>query len=124
MTTWVAVGVFGALGALARYGLDLGLSRVWPSRFPVGTFVINVVGSFALGVLFALVDAHPPQTTWLRPGLGAGFLGAFTTFSTFSLQTVLLLETGEAGLAALYAGASLAAGLLAVWGGLTVGRAW
>jgi CrcB protein len=124
MSTWAAVAVFGALGALARYGLDLGITRLWPTRFPVGTFAVNVVGSFALGVVFAIVEAHPPQTMWLRPGLGAGFLGAFTTFSTFSLQTLLLWESGDAGLAALYAGASLAAGLLAVWAGLTLGRAW
>lgn len=123
MSAWVAVAVFGAFGALARYGLDLGVSRLWPARFPVGTFAINVLGSFAIGVLFAVLEAHPPQATWIRAGLGAGFLGAFTTFSTFSLQTLLLVESGATALAGLYAGASVLAGLLAAWGGLTLGRA-
>jgi CrcB protein len=121
MVTWVAVGTFGALGALARYGADQTLTRVFPGRFPVATFAVNVVGSFALGVVFAVLQTHPGPA-WVRAGLGAGFLGAFTTFSTFSLQTVLLLQEGATATAFGYAGASLAAGLLAVWGGMAAGR--
>lgn len=110
----------GAAGALARYALGAWLQEAANLRFPVGTLVINVLGSFLLGLLFAAADRLAPE--W-RVAVGTGFLGAFTTFSTFSVDTVRLIGAGEPRLALLNAAGSLALGLLAAWGGLSLGAA-
>jgi len=116
-----AVAAGGALGASARYGLA-GLVHVTPGTFPWATFWINVSGSLVLGVLLVLVADRFPPTRFVRPFLATGFLGAFTTFSTFTLETDLLLRDGHAGTAAAYGAASVAAGLVAAWIGITLGR--
>jgi CrcB protein len=85
------------------------------------TFGINVGGSLALGLLVAVLDAHQPHST-IRPALTIGLLGAFTTFSTLSLETYRLLDRGHVALAGAYALGSLAAGLAAVTVGVVVGR--
>ena len=123
MRTIAGVAVAGALGALARYGIGTFVADRYPGAFPLGTFLINVAGSFALGVLFALLVEGGGLTPAWRTTLTVGFLGAFTTFSTFSLETYRLLEDGTIGVALLNAFGSLAVGVLAVWGGVTVGRA-
>lgn len=123
MRTVVGVGVAGALGALCRYGLGSLVSERYPGAFPLGTFLINVTGSFLLGLLFVLLTERaglPP--TW-RTAVTVGFLGAYTTFSTFTLETLRLVEDGALGLAALNALGSLAVGLIAVWLGVSLGRA-
>lgn len=114
--TIVAVGLGGMLGALARYGIDTVLVRrlgAVPDSFPWGTLLINVAGSFLLGVLFVSLVEPGAGPTWLRAALATGFLGAFTTFSTFSVQVVQLSETGRNGLALAYVLASIVAGVLA-----------
>jgi CrcB protein len=117
-----AVAAGGALGAPARYGIALAVA-VTPGTFPWGTFWINVSGSFALGLLLAVLLARFPADRYLRPLLAAGFLGAFTTYSTFAVETNLLLRNDHIGVALAYAGASLAAGLAAAAAGLRLGRA-
>ena len=119
MPVYVLVAVAGALGATARYGLDLSFSRD-PHQVPWITFAINVGGSFALGAVVAILDAHPHAT--LRPALTIGLLGAFTTFSTFSLETYRLLDRGHVALASAYSLGSLAAGLAAVTTGVYAAR--
>lgn len=108
----VALG--GALGALSRYGLGLLASRLAGHfvSFPLMTLLINVGGSFALGLLTALVGRGvlPPEARLL---LGVGFLGAYTTFSTFSVDTDGLLLRGEYGKAALYLGGNVGLGVAA-----------
>jgi CrcB protein len=121
--TLLGIAVFGALGALARYGVD-GLSRQrLGSGFPWGTFTVNVVGSFAIGLVFALVLGRADVPEWLKLSLTAGFLGGFTTFSAFSLQTHRLLGEGAYVLATSYVVGSVAAGLAAVGLGVLIGRA-
>ena len=118
----VAAG--GAIGAVMRFGVVLGAQRVFGAEFPVGTLAVNVVGSFLMGIIAAmLVDRTDPR---LVPFLMTGVLGGFTTFSAFSLDAVALWERGALGLAAIYVVASvllsiaaLVAGLAIVRGGLT-----
>jgi CrcB protein len=121
--TVIAIAVAGALGALARYGLEGLVSNRWPGAFPWGTFVVNVTGAFALGLLFVLLTERTTIDAWARSGLTIGFLGAYTTFSTLSLETYRLLEDGAVGLALANSLGSLAAGLVAVYLGVVAGRA-
>lgn len=124
MRTVVAVAAAGAVGVVARYGIDgLVYSRL-PGPFPWGTVLINVTGAFLLGLLFVLLGERGGAPDWLRLALTVGFLGGFTTFSAFSLQTYLLVESGSYGLAAANAIGSVVAGLGAVVAGVWVGRAF
>ncbi|MBA3267207.1 MAG: CrcB family protein [Acidimicrobiia bacterium] len=82
----------------------------------------NVSGSFALGVVLMAVVRRFPPTSHLHPFVATGFLGAYTTFSTFALETAVLARGGRAGLATVYAVTSLTAGVAAAWGGLSLGR--
>lgn len=117
----VGIAVGGALGALARYGLDEWIGRR-TGAFPWGILVVNVTGAFLIGVA---VEALEPRFEhgWVRAAVVTGFLGAYTTFSTLSLDTYRLLDRGEIDQALANGLGSLALGLLAVWAGLTVGRA-
>jgi len=121
MPVVIAVALAGAAGAAARYGLDLRFSRD-PHHIPWVTFAINVGGSFLLGALVAVLDAHPHPA--VRPAVTIGLLGAFTTFSTLSLETYRLVGRGHAALGAAYSLGSLVAGLVAVALGVTFGRAF
>ena len=123
MPVVVGIAIFGALGALARYGVD-GISRQRVGAgFPWGTFTVNVAGSLVIGLVFALVLGRADVPEWLKLSITTGFLGGFTTFSAFSLQTHRLLAEGAYGLAAAYVVGSVAAGLTAVGLGVLIGRA-
>ena len=122
MRTIVGIGLAGALGALSRYGLEGLVSERFSGSFPSGTFVINVTGSFLLGFLFVVLTERVAATPALRTSLTVGFVGAYTTFSTFSFETVRLIEDGALRTAAFNVGATVVLGLLAVWAGMTVGR--
>jgi CrcB protein len=119
MPVFFVVALAGAVGATARYGLDLSFARD-AHHVPWVTFAINVGGSLLLGVAVAVLDAHPHPT--FRPALTIGLLGAFTTFSTLSLETYRLLDRGHLALGAAYSLGSLAAGLAAVTLGVLTGR--
>ena len=123
MPTVLAVAVFGGLGALGRYGIQRALDRSGAS-LPWGTILVNVSGSFLLGLLFALVIERVHGPDWVRLGLTLGLLGGFTTFSTFSLQTFRLIEEGSHAAAVGNALGSVALGLVAVTIGVVVGRAF
>ena len=114
--TLVALAVAAAFGALARYGVDSAIGT--RGSFPLGIFVVNVAGSFALGLLLAATTDR-----WLRMTVGVGFLGAFTTFSTFAFQSWSLLDEGKVAVGIANLAASCAAGLGAVWLGIVLGRA-
>jgi CrcB protein len=118
----LAIAVAGALGALTRYWLDGVVSRRAGGGFPWGTLTINVTGSFLLGLLFTLLTERYRVDPWLRSALTIGFLGAYTTFSTLSLETYRLLEDGALGLALANALGTLAAGLAALYVGVVLGR--
>lgn len=112
----------GALGALARYGAGV----LWPVRggdFPWTTFLVNVVGCALIGVLMAVVAELRPHTHRLvRPFLGTGVLGGFTTFSTYALDVRGLLVAGRYGPAALYLFGTMAAAVVTVWGSASLAR--
>ena len=116
--------VFGAAGALARYSLQgLVYYRAAPA-FPTGTLVVNLLGCFLLGAVWRFGMNHlgvPPE--W-RIALTIGFLGSFTTFSTFAWETVRMLEDGEWTKAVVYLGASIVGGLFAVMLGIRFGNAF
>jgi fluoride exporter len=119
MPVFLAVALAGAAGAGARYGLDL-LFRRDAHHVPWVTFAINVGGSFVLGAVVATLDAHPHAAA--RPAITIGFLGAFTTFSTLSLETYRLLDRGHLAVAAAYSLGSLASGLTALSLGVFAAR--
>ena len=109
----VAVLIGGALGALSRYGVGLYVQKNFPmDGFPLATLFVNIVGSFCLALLFFLKLEHLSPA--LRIGIATGFLGALTTFSTFELESFVLLEKGRIGPALLYIFGNLILGMLAV----------
>jgi len=117
----IALG--GMLGASARYGLARAMP-VEPERFPWATFATNVSGSFALGLLLVLLVEHGLGGRYARPFLATGVLGAYTTMSTFAVETSLLVKDGDALLGVVYAVASVVVGLAGAVAGIRLGRAW
>jgi len=115
----VAAG--GALGTVARYAISRALP-VGVHSFPWATFWTNVSGAFVLGVLLTLILERWPPTRFVRPFAATGFVGAYTTWSTFMVETDELLAHGHAAIALAYVGASLLVGLVAVAAGVAVGR--
>jgi CrcB protein len=123
MRTAAAIAVAGAIGALARYGLEGFVSRRAPGAFPWGTFAVNVSGAFVLGFVFTVMSEQFTVAPWIRGAVTIGLLGAYTTFSTLSFESYRLLEDGAIGIAAANMFGSLAAGLGAVYLGVITGRA-
>ncbi|TML32651.1 MAG: CrcB family protein [Actinobacteria bacterium] len=120
--TAVAIGLAGALGALARYGVEGAIARRTTS-FPWATFVVNVSGSFLLGLVVTLLGERVAVAPWVRSALAIGFLGAYTTFSTLSLESYRLLEARSYVLAGANLLGSVSTGLVALYGGVVLGRA-
>jgi fluoride exporter len=119
----LAVALGGAAGAVARYGLDRLIEHHVFTVFPWSTFTINITGCFLVGAAVAsLVDRHD-LPAWLRAGVVVGFLGAYTTFSTFAQETRDLLVESHHLLAVANAAGSVAVGIAAVVAGLVAGRA-
>jgi fluoride exporter len=116
----LAVAAGGALGTLARYGIDLLLPQR-PGALPWATLLINLSGCLLLGVLVVVLLERFPPSRYARPFLGTGVLGGYTTFSTYSVETALLIRDQFFVRAAAYALASVGLGLLAAWLGMTVG---
>jgi fluoride exporter len=117
-----AVALFGAAGALARYGLDRLIEHNVLAVFPWSTFVINMSGCFAAGAAVAVLVDRNELPSWVRTGVVVGFLGAYTTFSTFAQETHDLLSEGHSALAVANAAASVVVGVTAVVAGIAVGR--
>ncbi len=118
---YVWVGVGGGVGAAARYGVARFAAGAAGHAFPYATFVVNLSGSFAIGVVLTLLAARVADPVW-RLLLVTGFLGGYTTFSAFAFETVELLQDGRFGRAALYVLGSNLLGLLACWGGMAAAR--
>jgi fluoride exporter len=123
-TTWLAVAFGGALGSLARFWLGAAVVALTGPRFPWGTLLINVVGSAVIGLAagLALGSGRLAMYPDFRAFLIVGVCGGFTTFSSFSLQTLDLLQAGEVWPAAGYIVGSVVLCLLAVWAGWLLGR--
>jgi fluoride exporter len=123
MRTVIGIGIAGAAGALARYELEGFVGSRIGTAFPWGTLVVNVTGAFVMGFLFVLLTERFAVAPWLRSSILIGLLGGYTTFSTLTLETYRLFEDGSIGLASLNVFGSVAAGMLAIYLGVVVGRA-
>lgn len=118
----LAIAGGGALGAVFRFGVSNGIYRLLGRDFPYGTLAVNVIGSLLMGVLFALfVERLAISAEW-RSAILIGFLGAFTTFSTFSFETISLIQSGALIRAMLNIVVSVVLCLAATWIGLSFGR--
>jgi CrcB protein len=112
----------GALGALARWGVATALPSS-PGDWPWATLLVNLTGCLLIGVLLAVLLARFPSSVRLRPFLATGVLGGYTTYSTFAVDTVVLIDAGRPAVAVGYVVASVLGGVLAVVAGLLIGRA-
>ena len=117
---WLALG--GALGSIARYAVGVWIYERVGTRFPYGTFVINVSGCFLIGLVLTILDSHLELSPVWRLAVPTGFIGAYTTFSTFEYETLRAVQNGHSGIAVCYFGASLALGFAAVWLGMLCGQ--
>ncbi len=117
---FIAAG--GATGALLRYWLSTGVYSILGRGFPYGTLVVNVVGSLLMGLLYVFLFERMDVSTEWRAGLVIGLLGAFTTFSTFSIETLNLIEAGEQLKAGMNIILSVTLCILGCWLGMVLGR--
>ncbi len=118
---YLIVGLFGAVGALLRYSLGVSINMVWHQAFPLATLTANLVGSFFLGLLTMHLSRLKIFHPYLLTGLGTGLIGAFTTFSTFSVETVKLFQASHWVTAIFYVLISLWGGLFCSWMGFKLG---
>lgn len=118
----LAVGLAGFCGAVARFLVSGWVHRLVPAAFPSGTLVVNAAGSLMLGALFELATARAALDPQLRLVLGVGFLGSFTTFSSFSLETMNLIREGSHALAGANVVLNVVLCLAAVWIGIVLVR--
>ena len=119
---YLIVFLGGGLGAAMRHGINLTVARVLGTAFPYGTFIINITGSFIMGLVAAYFAFKGDASQHWRLFLTTGILGGYTTFSAFSLDAALLYERGELGLAALYVCASVAISIAGLFAGLALVR--
>lgn len=118
----LAVAAGGALGSLLRFLASTWVIAQWPRHYYLGTFAVNLIGCLAIGFLSAFFLLRSDISLELRTGLTIGVLGGLTTFSSFSLEILRLLESGQFGIAASYLICSVLGGLGAAWLGMTLAR--
>jgi CrcB protein len=119
---YVMVGVGGCLGSILRFWLGSYIGSRMGTRFPYGTFVINVTGSFLIGLVFALLTTRTHWSANWRYLIPIGFIGGYTTFSSFEYETLRTIQDGQVGLGLLYVVLSVVVGFVGVWGGVMAGR--
>jgi fluoride exporter len=122
MSKLFLIGLAGFTGTLSRYWMSGVIAKRYGEIFPMGTLVVNLVGCFLVGLLFYLLDQRFLVNQTARTVVLIGFMGGFTTFCSFGLQTFTLLQDREFGLAVLNVTASNVIGLLLVWAGYTLAR--
>ena len=120
---YIAIACGGAVGAVSRYWLATTMERFNQTNFPLGTFTVNLLGSFLIGMFFILFAEKIELAHQWRPIVIIGFLGAMTTFSTFSLDAILLMQQGNYNTAVFYLVTSVCVCLLAAWCGMLLARA-
>ncbi len=122
LRTLIAIAIFGTLGCWTRYGQTILMQNVYGREFPVAVLSINVLGSFLIGFLFVETAERLAIDPAIRTGILTGFLGGYTTFSTFELETLMLVENGEFAKALLYLLLSIVLGFVAVFFGVYMAR--
>ncbi|MDT3709626.1 MAG: fluoride efflux transporter CrcB [Pseudomonadaceae bacterium] len=118
----LAVTCGGVIGTLLRFAISSWVSTQWPRQFYLATLAVNLIGCLLIGYLYATFLLRPEISPELRGALIIGFLGALTTFSSFSLDALRLLESGQIAIAFGYLASSVLGGLLAAWAGLALAR--
>lgn len=118
MKAILAIALGSAIGGICRYFSQLYLARWYPGSFPLGTFVVNILGCFLIGIFYALGEKGNLLTPEMRLFLTTGFCGGFTTFSTFAYENVNLLRTGDFVYAGLYLSGSIVLGIAGVYLGI------
>ena len=123
MHHWLFIALGGALGAVGRYAVSNAIKSVWSFSFPLATLIVNAAGSFLMGLIFVIIVDQQHLTAEWRSVVMVGMLGAFTTFSTFSLETVVLLQRGEVLTAISYTVISVTLCIAATWLAISICRA-
>lgn len=121
MLKYIVIGVGGFAGAIARYALGSYIGGRYGVRFPYGTFVINMTGSFLIGFILALLSRTTAGPYW-RYLIPIGFIGAYTTFSTFEYETLRAIQDGQITVGLLNVVLSVIVGFAAVWAGAALGK--
>lgn len=121
---YLVVGIAGVFGALSRYYLGFAMGSLWAGTFPFATLFINLLGCFVLGLFLKSHSMIGRLPSWVKIGFSSGFIGAFTTFSTFSVETILLMQKGQWMGTLLYILLSLWGGLACVWLGSRAAIRW
>lgn len=119
--TILLIGAGGFAGSVGRYLLTKFVAAKWPMVFPLGTFAVNTLGCFMIGIFMGLSFQYTISTQ-TRLFLATGFCGGFTTFSTYSLEIFELYQRGEAGISLFYLFGSIILGLISIWMGLWLAR--
>lgn len=120
---YLFIGFGGTLGAITRFSVSKIVSRYWQRQFPLATFVVNVVGSFTLGLCFVIFNTFAGSTN-LESFVSTGFLGALTTYSTFSFEIIALFEKKETRIGLFYLITSVIAGVIAALTGIWLGNTY
>lgn len=120
MKSLLLVGLGGAVGSISRYIISSSLGRVSNTTFPIGTFMINIIGCILIGILVSAAAKYQVINDDMKLLLITGFCGGFTTFSTFSHENIQLLNAGNFTLLSLNILASVALGIVGVWLGLNI----
>ena len=123
MTAWIIVGLAGALGAISRHAADIGLRRWFPNGPSIGILLVNLVGSFVLGIVVG-VASHQMLNENVRLGVAVGFCGAFTTFSTFAAELAGFVNEGKHRMLLQWTALMVIGGGVAAYAGIALGRVW
>lgn len=118
MKNIVLIGLGGAVGSVIRFVLGLFVKKYWGLSFPLGTFIVNLIGCFLIGMLIAYFQKNNNDSMKLL--LITGFCGGFTTFSSFTAESIELMQNNQISVSLLYIGASICIGLLATWAGIFI----
>ena len=122
MMQLISIAIGGAIGALCRYGLSITIHNWLGRGFPYGTIGVNILGSFTMGICYVMLIERLNVSTELRAGVMVGVLGAFTTFSMFSIETLNLIEAGESMKAGINILLSVTLCVSGCWLGMVLGR--